>query len=29
MATKLLLFDNVNVKYDSSSGAVSELTVNE
>ena len=29
MATKLILFHNVYVKYDSSSGTVSELTVNE
>ena len=29
VATKLPLFDNVHVKYDSSSGTVSELTVNE
>ena len=29
VATKLLLFDNVHVKYDSSSGTVSELTLNE
>ena len=29
VATKLLLFDNVHVKYDSSSGTVSELTMNE
>ena len=29
VATKLLQFDNVHVKYDSSSGTVSELTLNE
>lgn len=29
VATKVLLFDNVHVTYDSSSGTVSELTVNE
>lgn len=29
VATKLLLFDNVHVTYNSSSGTVSELTVNE
>ena len=29
VAKKLLLFDNVHVKYDSSSGTVSEVTVKE
>lgn len=29
VATKLLLFDNVHVKYDSSNGTVSELKVEE